>query len=336
MHIPRAGLLVAQNCLISFSVTQLGALQTYTLGRNLHARYHRLLPANSLYTRANLLAHSSAAERCLQSAAAMLAGLLPPLEQRHQLPIAWQPVPITSTPRHLDTLLAQKRPCARYDAQLQRLWSDNTTTAELRQLAADSAELFAYLTRHTGLNVTHVRHVEQLYNTVEVQQANGLALPAWAEDTDVYPERMRRLAERTLRVYTETPYMLRMRGGALLTVWLDNMLARRQRTLQPDRALFVYAAHDVTMVNVARALGVLERTAERPEYAAALVLELHHSVIYPDDMEVRLVYYLNGEDKLPKAVPMAGCAEPCALAQFERWLEPVVMRDYEELCRLVV
>lgn len=175
----------------------------------------------------------------------------------------------------------------------------------------------------------------------QVQDQHGLKLPAWAvedagdADQPVYPDRMRRLAERTLLTYTELPFMLRIRGGALLTQWLDNMLARRARTLQPARSVFVYAAHDVTMINMARALGVLERTAMRPDYAAALVLELHHSVVFKDDMEVRLVYYLNGEDKLPKAVEMPGCEEPCALAQFERLMEPVLVRDYDEVCRMV-
>lgn len=279
-----------------------------------------------------MLVHSSAAERCLMSAAAMLAGLMPPLEVRHQLPLAWQPVPITSVPRTDDALLAQKRPCPRYDAALLRLWS-NDTTDELRDLQAANQPLFAYLTKHSGVNVTHIRHVETLYNTLGVQQANGLQLPAWTES--VFPDRMRPLAERTLRTYTELPYMRRMRGGALLTVWLDAMLAKRARRLQPDRAVFVYAAHDVTIINMSVALGVLERTAVWPDYAAALVLELHHSVLYQDDMEVQLVYYLNGEDKLPKAVQMPGCAEPCSLTQFARWLEPVLVRDYDELCAMV-
>lgn len=324
---------IEHKCIPITSQPQKGALQAYTLGHNLHQRYFRLLPPNSLYTRDNMLVHSSAAERCLMSAAAMLAGLMPPLDGRHQLPVPWQPVPIGSVPRTEDALLAQKRPCPRYDDALLSVWSANGTTDELRELNAANAPLFAYLAKHSGANVTHIRHVETLYNTLRVQHDNGLQLPAWTES--VYPDRMRALAERTLRTYTERPYMMRMRGGALLTVWLDAMLARRARTLQPDRQLFVYAAHDVTIINMARALGVLERTAVLPDYAAALVLELHHSVLYKDDMEVQLVYYLNGEDKLPKAVQMPGCAEPCALTQFARMLEPVLVRDYDELCKSV-
>lgn len=265
------------------------------------------------------------------SAAAMLAGLMPPLDGRHQLPFAWQPVPIASVPRTEDALLAQKRPCPRYDEALRRLWANGAR--ELRKLHDDSAELFAYLTKHSGVNVTHIRHVETLYNTLDVQHAAGLQLPAWTES--VFPDRMRPLAERTLLTYTETPYMLRIRGGALPTVWLDTMLAKRARTLTPERQLYVYSAHDVTMINVMRALGVLSQTAARPDYAAALVLELHHSVQFKDDFEVRLVYYFNAGDKLPKDLALPGCRQPCSLTQFERSLEQVVMREYDEQCRML-
>lgn len=133
----------------TFAPSQKGALQTYTLGRNLHQRYFRLLPPNSLYTRDNMLVLSSAAERCLASASAMLAGLMPPLEGRHQLPLEWQPVPVASLARADDTLLAQKKACPRYDAALLTLWTQGTP--ELRELHAKNADLFAYLSKHTGL-----------------------------------------------------------------------------------------------------------------------------------------------------------------------------------------
>lgn len=81
----------------------------------------------------------------------MLAGLMPPLDGRHQLPFGWQPVPIASVPRADDALLAQKRPCPRYDEALLRLWSPAGETPELRALNAANAELFAYLSKHSGM-----------------------------------------------------------------------------------------------------------------------------------------------------------------------------------------
>lgn len=72
------------------------------LGKNLKMRYYKLLPPNGRYTKENMMVVSSAAERCIMSAASFMAGLLPPLENRNQLPIPWQPVPITTIPRDRD------------------------------------------------------------------------------------------------------------------------------------------------------------------------------------------------------------------------------------------
>lgn len=74
----------------------------FNLGGHLRQRYYKLLPPNGIYTKENMNVISSAAERCLMSASSFMAGFMPPLEQRNKLPIAWQPVPITSMPRNLD------------------------------------------------------------------------------------------------------------------------------------------------------------------------------------------------------------------------------------------
>lgn len=78
----------------------------YQLGANLRQRYYKLLPANGFYTKSNMFVLSSAAERCLMSAAAFLAGFMPPLDVRNKLPIAWQPIPITAVPRTQDYVRA--------------------------------------------------------------------------------------------------------------------------------------------------------------------------------------------------------------------------------------
>lgn len=74
----------------------------YNLGKNLRLRYYKLLPSNGLYTKENMFVLSSYAERCLMSGASFLAGLMPPLENRNQLSIQWQPIPINSIPREID------------------------------------------------------------------------------------------------------------------------------------------------------------------------------------------------------------------------------------------
>lgn len=77
----------------------------YNLGKNVRLRYYKLLPPNGLYTKENMYVLSSYAERCLMSAGSFLAGLMPPLENRKSLPIAWQPIPINSVERDRDYVM---------------------------------------------------------------------------------------------------------------------------------------------------------------------------------------------------------------------------------------
>lgn len=68
----------------------------------LRKRYKKLLPADGFYNPRELYVMSSATERCLMTAQSFLAGFLPPINERHQLPIGWQPVAVNSVPRDRD------------------------------------------------------------------------------------------------------------------------------------------------------------------------------------------------------------------------------------------
>jgi len=48
---------------------------------------------------------------------------------------------------------------------------------------------------------------------------------------------------------------------------------KRNNLLKPDRKMVLYSAHDLTIVNVWRALGFTDLI--KPDYGASLVFELH-------------------------------------------------------------
>lgn len=128
--------------------------------------------------------------------------------------------------------------------------------------------------------------MELLYNTLKIETEADLILPDWTEN--IYPDRLISLAERSYKLFTETNLMKRVKGGAFLSEILNNMLNKRKRNLQPDRRIFLYAGHDVTLVNVLNSLNLLQETAKLPEYASALAFELHHSSLFKDDFEVKV------------------------------------------------
>lgn len=309
-----------------------GSRQMYRLGQHLRLRYYRLLPEDGLYSRDEMKIQSSAAERAIMSAQSFLAGFTPPLENNKPLPILWQPVAVSTIPRDRDTLIAQRRVCPKYDQMLAKLYIDPPD--DIKLLNQKNVNLYKVLSKNTGLNISRVIDVELLYNTLDVEKENGLTLPDWTEG--VFPDKMLELTERSYSLFTETLYMKKVKGGALLGDIVDKMVKKRNGLLSPNRRIFIYSGHDVTLVNLMNAIGILDDTSRKPDYGATLVFELHHSYLYRDDMEIKLFYYFNSEDRFPKEVPIPNCDHPCSLAGFERAMNSILLRDdYDEICEIL-
>lgn len=79
--------------------------------------------------------------------------------------LKWQPIPVHSTPRHLDQLIVMKKPCPRNEQELRKAYRSSVIT----ELNHENGDLYDYLTMHTGQNITNVTAVEFLYNTLEIE-----------------------------------------------------------------------------------------------------------------------------------------------------------------------
>lgn len=67
------------------------------------------------------------------------------------------------------------------------------------------------------------------------------------------------------------------------------MVEKKAGQLKPDRNLFVYSGHDVTLVNVMRALNVISQTSRKPDFAATMTFELHSNAELENDLEVKVI-----------------------------------------------
>lgn len=56
----------------------------------------------------------------------------------------------------------------------------------------------------------------------------------------------------------------------------------------PSRKLYIYSGHDVTLVNVMRALNIIEQTSTKPDYSSALHFELHRNPNIETDLVVKV------------------------------------------------
>lgn len=78
-------------------------------------------------------------------------------------------------------------------------------------------------------------------------------------------------------------------SGYLVTDVLDKMIKIKNKQLKPARKLFIYSGHDVTLVNVMRALDIISQTSNKPDFASALHFELHQNPLFDNDSEVKVI-----------------------------------------------
>ncbi|XP_063242922.1 testicular acid phosphatase homolog [Bacillus rossius redtenbacheri] len=309
-------------------LTAEGKRQMYTLGKYLRQRYDTFV--SRLYSPGETWMESSANDRCLMSAQVLLAGLYPPTG--HQVwndELPWQPIPVHSTPRALDKLIVMKKPCPRYEWEKTKAYQ----TREIKQIDEENADLYSYLTQNTGKNISTILDVELLFNTLEIEEKNGLALPEWTKS--VYPDRMKTLAAKSLAIFTHTPEMKKLYGGPLVKLITQQLSSKRSTALAtaagaPGRKLFLYSAHDVTLVSAWRTLGFAELL--KPDYGAALMFEMH--IVESKRFEVKLFYLNNTWLQRPRQLEVPNCGKPCSLDKFVDLMTPVLPDDWETECQM--
>lgn len=164
----------------------------------------------------------------------------------------------------------------KYDAALKEVRAN-----DFKLINDQNKELFNYLTKHTGDDIQSILALEFLYNTLEIEYLNNLTLPDWTKE--VFPYKMKDLAALSLAMFTKTDFMKRVHGGALLKEIIDNIKAKRDGVLNPDRKLFLYSGHDLTIVSFMRVLGFEELL--KPEFGSSVFIE-HHNVEGIDQIKV--------------------------------------------------
>ncbi|XP_077291034.1 prostatic acid phosphatase-like [Arctopsyche grandis] len=304
------------------ALTNLGKQQLYNLGVTMRKRYSGYLPDD--YDDNDIYIKSSAKSRTLMSAYTFLAGLYPPTpKQTWNSNIAWQPIPVNSLPRELDPMLAMKKPCSEYDKHFKAMQE----SSEYQKLNDSLRDIYGNMSLYTKDSINSIRIVEDLYTSLIIQKQNDLKLPEWTDTLD--HDRLKKIAAFSLSQITYDDFMIRMKGGPLLLDILQNMKNKRSHELKPNRKLFVYSAHDLTLVNILKALSFKEEIL--PDYGATLVVELHK---LPEmvDFEVKLLFYNNTYMAEPHRLEMPTCKSPCMLSMFEEVSQKYIPVDWEKEC----
>ncbi|XP_076547283.1 prostatic acid phosphatase-like [Osmia lignaria lignaria] len=305
------------------ALTKEGMLQMYTVGEWIRKQYGSVISKN--YRSDLSLTQSSYADRCIMSAQTLLAGLYPPSPEELFVPsLIWRPVPVHSTPRHLDKLITVKAPCPRLEEALKEAYANESTRP-----GTPSAEYYQQLSTFTGQNMTTITDIEFLYNTLEIEKLHGLKLAEWT--TMYYNEYMRELAARSLAIFTSNTLQKRLRGGPLLKEILGRMRAFRNG--EDTRRAYLYSAHDITLVNLLRTMGFTKEYL-KPAYGAMLVFQLHYTSDLVEDAEVKLLYRNDTHTSTPHPMEIPNCTAPCLLGNLTSLWKNVLPDNWDKECLL--
>lgn len=301
------------------SLTNAGKLQLYELGKKYRSYYSNFLPEE--YQEKDVYVRSSDKSRCLMSAYTFLAGLYPPTERQQWHPeLLWQPIPVHSLPREVDNIIASSKPCKVWKAMYEE---------QLAILNADPkfSELFDHLTKHTNQSMRSILPVDFLYSTLQSEQEAGLKLPDWTKN--VFPNKMRLPFMLSLAALSYNETLQRLQIGPLLKEVTEHF-EEIVNHMNVDRTLYVYSAHDVTVVSLWRALGFDELIA--PDYGASIVLELHED-LENSNFFVKTFYRNNTKMEVPMELKPKFCDDDlCTYSQFKNHITKLIPNDWEAEC----
>lgn len=88
--------------------------------------------------------------------------------------------------------------------------------------------------------------------------SSNTRLPDWAEKVVEPNGIIERIAESHFKFNTATPELARLKSGFLIKEMMDRFTKKIFGTLEPDRSLWLYSAHDETIANVLNSLGLFE------------------------------------------------------------------------------
>ncbi|XP_033471020.1 lysophosphatidic acid phosphatase type 6 [Epinephelus lanceolatus] len=292
-------------------LTTVGMQQLYELGKRLRRRYIEESPfLSSTFSPTEVYVRSTNIVRTIESAKCLVAGLF----QQKQKEI----VPILTTDAESEILYPNYHGCKLLKSLGSHRWAESAT---LPDIAADlqSIQNALGIAAHQRIDFILIR------DDMVARETHGLPCPSvldtWRNTVE------QRAVDMICHVYEPSKREnLQLCVGRLLHTLLTNIDEKVQGTSsEPNRKLFLYSAHDTTLIPCLMALGVFDM--RWPPYAADMTLELHQQQ-QTNKSFVKVSYV--GEDLL-----IPGCSGVyCPLEEFKQVLSAYSLSSdlYQSLC----
>ncbi|XP_055615483.1 testicular acid phosphatase homolog [Toxorhynchites rutilus septentrionalis] len=302
-------------------LTNVGKRTHLHLGRWMRERYHNLI--SDRYSPNDIYVQSTEYDRVLMSALSNLAGLYPPKgDDIWDKKIDWQPIPVHQIPKSLDNIIASTRPCPKFDAELNKYMQGEVFQSYNKSLAP----VYEYLSKNANMQIDSYLKLYDIYSTLDIEYESKGRLPEWTRK--VYPEPLRNISATFFKLHTSTDALKRLKIGPLLKEMVNRFQQKINKTLQPNRSLWIYSGHDTSVVNLLNGLGMFK--THNPPFAACVMVELRSAA---DGKPFVSVYYRDSEAE-PEAMSIPNCGTRCPLEKFGELYKHLIPDNWEKECEL--
>ncbi|KAL1512670.1 hypothetical protein ABEB36_002227 [Hypothenemus hampei] len=295
-------------------LTKAGKEREYSVGVALRDRYDVFL--GPLYVPDLIDSRSTDRNRTKMSLLLVLAGLFPPeCSERFESGLNWQPVPYNYFPEKEDPILYGIS-CPTFEAEYNEVLNSPEYLAEVNQYS----EEFSYIAKNSGLNVTKIENVYDLYFGLSTEEEYGFILPNWTQT--VWPDFINKIAYEQYSVYTRTTNLKRMAAGYLIKKMMEDTENRINQT-NNDTKIYLYSAHENNMGQLMETLELFEYP-HVPTYGSYVLFEVHEI----NNTYGFKIYYQNYNGTTsPKLLKLPSCDEFCPLDLFKSLVEEYLPED---------
>ncbi|XP_076754256.1 venom acid phosphatase Acph-1 [Xylocopa sonorina] len=302
-------------------LTNQGKLREYKIGTMLRGRYKEYFGPD--YWPEKIYARSTSVARTQLSLQLVMAGLFPPSERQTWNPqLPWIPTFTFFEPYAIDNLLFPDH-CPRYQSEYSKFLSQN----KARDLISKYKSDMVYLTERTGKPINTTSAVTHLYNLLKEQAAHNLTLPQWTKT--VFPTTMKEIVALDFKLRSYTRTLKRLNGGLMIRKIVDDIKMYKAGKLEPyDRKAFLFAAHEMNVAAVARALELDEPII--PAYGSTLIFETLRDK--KKNYYVRVLLWTGVSEQLTIQT-IRNCVELCPLEDFFAIVKDILPSDEEYYCR---
>ncbi|KAJ8664793.1 hypothetical protein QAD02_006455 [Eretmocerus hayati] len=207
---------------------------------------------------------------------------------------------------------------SRKSSEYKKLRQELENIPEVKERIESFQNYMNELTNITGKPISNIEDIYSLYHILKSESSMGLTLPEWTKNE--FPHgKIRDAALLSYDLFSYTLPMRKIHGGKLLRELIERM--RSVKTGESEARLFLYSAHEDTLVALLKVLNIYE--PHIPDYANAIVLELHET----DNRYHIKIQYVNGISRNFSLQQIPKCGQFCELDKFAELFKDVTDRN---------